>query len=119
MCTRQDCERHIGKWVQFRTPYGYHQGMIERITKDDKVIILSPRRYAPASLITAEVEGDEMQRLDLALAWYGRRPGYPAVGYPGGAVGGYGPGYGYGAWGWSRWAVSFLVIYALLGLWFW
>ncbi|QQE77180.1 hypothetical protein [Alicyclobacillus sp. SO9] len=106
MCTRAECERHIGKWVQLRTPYGVHRGVIERVTAT-KAIIKSPKQYIPVDL--ALDDADE-RKLDVALAW----GGYGRGGYPGG---GYGGAYGYGAWG--RWAVSFLIIYVLWGLWFW
>lgn len=117
MCTRQQCEAYVGQWVRFRTPYGAHQGMIERLTPS-KAIIVSPRQYAPAQLISDSVDVSDMEKLDVALAW--GRMGRGAVGYPGvgyGGAGRYG-GYGYG-YGWARWAVSFLVIYALFGLWAW
>lgn len=131
LCTRAQCEHHVGQWVQFRTKYGNHVGLVERITKDS-VIVLSPRQHIPTQLASADLSLDEHERLDLALAWWGGfgRGGYPG-GYGGGApgVGGYGRGYsgyagrgGYGGWGgygWGRWAVSFLIIYALWGLWLW
>ncbi|MCL6443451.1 MAG: hypothetical protein K6T83_08350 [Alicyclobacillus sp.] len=104
MCTKVQCQRYIGQYVQFHTPWGYHQGYLERMS-GNTVHVLSPRRYIPTHLASADLSDDETKRLDLALAGWG---GY----------GGYG-GYGYGGWGygWGRWAVSFLVIFALLGLW--
>jgi hypothetical protein len=113
MCTRAECERHIGKWVQFRTPYGVHRGVIERVTAT-KAIIKSPKQYIPVDL--ALDDDDDDRRLDVALAW----GGYGRGGYPGAGYGrGYGRGYGYGYGMWGRWAVSFLIIYLLFGLWFW
>lgn len=121
MCTRAECEGHVGQWVHFRTKYGYHVGLVERVTKDS-AIVLSPRQHIPARLATLDVNSDDAERLDLALAWGGfGRGGYPGAGYGGGA-GGYGGRGGYGGWGgygWGRWAVSFLIIYALWGLWLW
>jgi hypothetical protein len=117
VCTKAECQRNVGKWIHFRTPYGYHQGIIERIS-GNQAIIVSPRQYVPVQLASTVVSKDELQRLDVALAADG--PGWG--GYPGGAYGGgygrpgpYGRGFGFG---WSRWAVSFLIIYLLWGL-FW
>lgn len=79
---------------------------MERVNHNN-LIVLSPQKYIPVQLAKGSLEDDEVRRLDLALAW--------------GGYGGYGRGYGagYGGWagyGWGRWAVSFLVIYALWGL---
>lgn len=108
MCTRSQCEKHVGKWVKFRTPFGVHQGIIEEI-RGDKAIILSPKQYVPKQVESIDVTPEELGKLDVALA-YG---GYPGAG---GAVGGHYGGYGYWGFGWSRWAVSFLIIYLLWGL---
>lgn len=121
MCTRQQCEQYVGQWVRFRTPYGVHQGMIERVTPS-KAIVVSPQQYAPAELISDKVDASDMEKLDIALAWgpVGRGAvGYPGAGYGARAGAGYGGGYGGYGYGWARWAVSFLVIYALFGLWAW
>ncbi|WDL99390.1 hypothetical protein JC200_08250 [Alicyclobacillus sp. ALC3] len=130
MCTRQDCQQYVGRMVQFRTQWGNHVGVIERVT-DDTAVVLSPRQQIPTNLASAEVSEDEAQRLDLALArWGGMGAGYAgAPGYGGGpgyggAPGyGAGPGYGYPAYGWgfgwARWAVAFLWIFALWGLFLW
>ncbi|MCL6452675.1 MAG: hypothetical protein K6T78_03490 [Alicyclobacillus sp.] len=119
MYTKAQCEPYVGKWVHFRTKYGYHVGMIERVT-DDSAIVLSPRKYIPTQLASSPVSGDDAKRLDLALAWggYGGWGGAPGAGA--GAWGGRAgyPGWGWG-WGWGRWAVSFLIIYVLWGLWWW
>ncbi|KPV45762.1 hypothetical protein AN477_02000 [Alicyclobacillus ferrooxydans] len=122
MCTRADCERHVGQWVSFRTKYGYHVGLVERVTKDS-AIVLSPRQHIPTHLASADIRADDVERLDLALAWGGfGRGGYPGSGFGGGApgAGAYGGGFGgRGGYGWGRWAVSFLIIYVLWGLWLW
>jgi len=111
MCTRLDCTQHVGKWVHFQTAYGYHRGIIERVTAN-QAIVISPRHYIPTQLASESI--DDEQKLDLALVWGGfggaaARPGY----------GRYGGGYGGYGFGWARWAVSFLVIYALWGLLVW
>ncbi len=110
MCTRAMAQSHIGQLVHFRTQYGYHQGIIERIT-NDQAIIMSPKQYVPAQLVSSMLDADEVAKLDLALAFFGRPGvgGYPSRGYA--APGGYGMGFG-----WARWAVSFLAIYLLWGL---
>ncbi len=114
MCTKEECEKYVGQWVHFRTKYGYHVGLVERVT-NDSAVVLSPKQYIPAQFASANLSADEEQRLDLALAWWGGmgRGGYPGYGGAPGA-GAYGGGWG---WGWRRWAVSFLIIYVLWGLW--
>lgn len=110
MCSRADCKRNVGKYVRFQTPYGYHEGVIERIS-GEKAVILSPRKYIPVQFASKTLDTDAEQRLDIALAWGG-------FGGGGGYGGGYGAGYGgWGGYGWGRWAVSFLIIYVLWGLW--
>lgn len=116
VCTKAQCQRYIGKHVQFYTPWGYHRGFFEGMN-EHSVSILSPRRYIPAHLASAEITEDETKQLNLALvAWGGG--GYGGGGYGGGygGRGGYG---GYGGWGygWGRWAASWLIIYVLFGLW--
>ena len=105
MCSRAQCQRYVGQYVRFQTPYGYHEGVIERI-RGNQAIVLSPRKFIPVQFVSEPLDTDEEKRLDLALAWGG---GY-------GGRGGYG---GYGAWGygWGRWAVSWLIIFVLFGLW--
>jgi hypothetical protein len=119
MCTRSECELHAGRWVQLRTPWGQHRGIIERVT-ENSAIILSPRQFAPVHLAT-DVTQEEMQRLDVVHAWGGFGGGYPGGGYPRRGYGGGYPARGYGApgFGWTRWAVAFLSIYLLWGLLLW
>ena len=109
MCSRAQCQRYVGQYVRFQTPYGYHEGVFERI-RGNQAIVLSPRKFIPVQFASEPLDTDEEKRLDLALAWGG---GYGG-GY--GGRGGYG---GYGAWGygWGRWAVSWLIIFVLFGLW--
>lgn len=73
---------------------------------------MSPRQYIPVQLASSDVTLDDVEKLDIALAWYG---GIGRGGYPGGGYGG-GPGFGWGGYGWGRWAVSFLAIFLLFGL---
>ncbi|WP_245632860.1 hypothetical protein [Alicyclobacillus kakegawensis] len=105
MCSQRDCERYVGQWVQFSTPYGVHRGILERVTQRH-AIVLSPRQYIPAQFATESLKADEEKRIDAVLA-----SGY----------GPYGGGYGWGYPGayWGRWAVSFLIIFTLLGLGLW
>lgn len=105
MCKKEECEQYLGQWVGFRTKYGYHVGMVEKVT-DNTAIMLSPRKHIPTDLASSNLKLSEMERLDIALAWGG-------FGGGAGGAGGYG---GYGGWGWGRWAVSFLIIYVLWGL---
>lgn len=119
MCTKAQCEPYIGKWIEFRTPWGWHRGVIERVTNNTAVIV-SPSRYVPAQFAIADAALTPQR--DVALAWgMGGAPGTPGAGYGGypGGVGGY-PGGGFGWYGgWTRWAVSFLIIYVLWGLLLW
>jgi hypothetical protein len=71
---------------------------------------MSPRQYVPVHLAT-DITNDEIQKLDIVHAWGGVGGGYPGAGYGGRGV--YGRGLGFG---WSRWAVSFLVIFLLWDL---
>lgn len=113
LCSRAECMQNVGRYVRFQTPYGYHEGVIERIS-GQSAIVLSPQRYIPAHLATERLDEEETKRLDLALA-YGGYGGGGGYGAGRGGYGGYGGG-GYG-YGWGRWAVSFLIIYVLWGLW--
>ncbi|WP_234969709.1 hypothetical protein [Alicyclobacillus vulcanalis] len=80
------------------------------------MVIWSPRSQAvPAFILT----DGAAPRVDAELAYGGFGPG--PLGTPGYGAAPYGapvPGYGYGG-GWVRWAVPFLIIYALFGLFFW
>ncbi|MCI0184544.1 hypothetical protein [Sulfoacidibacillus ferrooxidans] len=117
MCTKAQCEQHVGQWIQFRTLYGHHIGRIEHVTAN-AAIVVSPSQYVPQHL-AKPVTADDESKLDMVLAfWPGG--GYPRVGYGGATGSGYGIRSGQvNGYGWQRWAVSFLIIYALWGLWFW
>ncbi|MCY0874915.1 MAG: hypothetical protein OWT28_01320 [Firmicutes bacterium] len=130
MCTRGQCQKNLGNWVQFETPWGRHRGVVERVT-DRGVLMRVPRQYAPTSLATHRAlrAETEEQRLDLALAqWgyggaggWGGGAGAPGYGAYGGAYGnrGYGNG-GYGGWwggGWWWWWLAFAWIFWLAFLW--
>lgn len=77
---------------------------MERVT-NHSAIMLSPRQYVPVQFASADVGEDEFAKLDAALIGYGYGGGYR--------------GYGGVGYGWQRWAVSFLIIYALWGLLLW
>ncbi|MBX6352966.1 MAG: hypothetical protein IRZ10_06480 [Thermoflavifilum sp.] len=109
MVSMAQCKPYVGQWVRFRTPYGEHTGYVERITPT-AMIVLSPRREIPVQLARDSLEVQPAK--DLTLAWWGGAGGWGAPGY--------GYGYGFGPYGgWARWAVSFLIIYALWGLLWW
>ncbi|MCL6631319.1 MAG: hypothetical protein K6T63_01690 [Alicyclobacillus herbarius] len=115
MCTRCQVEKHLGGWVEFRTPWGYHRGIVEQVTPN-AVLMRVPRRYAPAGIATVSNldvshRASPSEKLDIALAqWaYGRPYAYGARwGYP-----------GWGAWwaGWWWWWLAFAWIWALAFLW--
>lgn len=133
MCRQADVKHAVGGWVQFRTPWGTHRGIVEQVNSRG-VLMKVPKEYAPVSLAFGNNgrQTDE-QKLDAALAFggyggaYGAAPGYgprPGVGVgPGGGVGpGCGPrwGYpGYGAWGggWWFWWLAFAWIIFFAFLW--
>lgn len=122
MVTRLDCEKYVGRWVRIRTPYGWHRGIIEDIT-DTHAVIVSPDKYVPVQLASQKLTKDDLRKIDATFA-FGSFGGPSSVGLPGASAPGYGAyGPGYGGWGfgwnWSRWAVAFLVIYLLFGLWAW
>jgi hypothetical protein len=116
MCTRCQCQKAVGQWVQFRTPYGYHRGVVERVAPQG-VLMRVPRAYAPTSLASAIGLGEQTdeQRLDLALAQWGY--GAPANGAPGYAAPGYGYANGWWAAGWWWWWIAFAAIFWLAFLW--
>lgn len=126
MCTHADCFNNMGKWVQFRTQWGTHRGIVSDVN-DRAVLVRVPRQYAPtghASFAQSAPKDDEA-KLDLALAqWggYGGAPGwgggYRRSGYGAYNGGGWGrPGYGgwYGGWWW--WWLAFAWIFWLAFLW--
>lgn len=111
MCRQCDAQRAVGNWVQFRTQWGAHRGIVEQVNPR-AVLVRVPRQYAPAGLATGVQSGQtDEEKLDLVLAYgygrygagYGRRWGYP----------------GYGAWGggWWWWWLAFAWIFALAFLW--
>jgi hypothetical protein len=116
MCTQGQCMNYMGNWVQFRTPWGSHRGIISEVNNRG-VLVRVPRRYAPVSLAyhALENESDE-KKLDVALAGIGYG------GYPGAYGGRYGGRWGYpgaGAWygGWWWWWLAFAWIFWLAFLW--
>lgn len=113
MCTQGECNRAMGQWVRFQTPWGVHRGVVESVNQQ-AVLVRVPRTYAPTSLTShkATGESDDARKLDIALAVWGG--GY-AAGY-GRRGWGY-PGYGgwYGGWWW--WWLAFAWIFWLAFLW--
>ncbi len=115
MCTMDQCQEARGGWVQFQTQWGWHRGIVERVT-DQGVLMRVPRQYAPTAPAGGQrLQGSDQERLDLALAQWGYGPAYgPGYGVPrpgpwGGAPG-YGVGRGYGGWwgaGWWWWWLAF------------
>ena len=115
MATYAECQHHIGNWVQFRTPWGMHQGIISAVNPR-AVLVRVPRQYAPAlaSHQGAEPSLSDEQRLDLALTG-GGFPGYRR-GFAGPGYAGRGWGYpGWGAWagGWWLWWLAFATFFLL------
>jgi len=114
MCTMDQCQNNVGNWVQFRTPWGAHRGMIQSVNSRG-VLMKVPGQYAPVGLATYQgaTNASDEEKLDIALA-YGGYPGYgapggygPRPGYPGyGVRPGY-PGHGYWARGWWWWWLAF------------
>ncbi|MCL6444426.1 MAG: hypothetical protein K6T83_13405, partial [Alicyclobacillus sp.] len=95
MCTKGTCMKYLGGWVQFRTPWGYHRGVIESVN-DRAVLMRVPRQYAPVGLVSRSAGSEQLsdqERLDLTLAQWGY-PGYAGWGYPG-----WGARWGYPGWG--------------------
>lgn len=107
MCTMGECNKSMGQWVQFRTRWGSHRGVVEAVN-DRAVLMRVPRQYAPMGLVSHEQSSEE-QRLDIALAEWGGYGGYRGRwGYP-----------GYGAWraGYWWWWLAFASIFLLALLW--
>lgn len=112
MCTMGQCQQSIGNWVQFRTPWGNHQGIVESVNAR-AVLVRMPRQFAPSRLASGHLSGNsDEERLDVALAAYG----YHGVGYPGYRAWGY-PGYGIWRGGWWWWWLAFAWVFALAFLW--
>ncbi|MCL6625684.1 hypothetical protein [Alicyclobacillus shizuokensis] len=118
MCTRCQVQKYVGGWVEFRTPWGYHRGIVERVTPH-AVLMRVPKQYAPASYATASIQkaaqadarATDEQKLDIALAQWGYRRPYT-----------YGARWGYPGWagwwaGWWLWWLAFAWIWWLAFLW--
>ena len=112
MCTMGQCQKHLGGWVQFQTPWGMHRGVVERVTHQG-VLMRVPRQYAPVSLASAPQSDEDKLGAALAQWGYGRgAPGYGAYG------GGWGrPGYGWWGGGWLWWWLAFSWLFLLAFLW--
>jgi hypothetical protein len=120
MCTMGQCERNMGRWMEFRTPWGKTRGIVEQVNHR-AVLVRVPKEHAPVVLLNNSQSSDEA-RLDVTLA----QNGYPSYG-AGGGYGGGEPGYGGGArWGypgyyrwvgpWLFWWLAFAWIFWLLFL---
>lgn len=123
MCMRGDCTKAVGQWVQFRTQWGSHRGIVHAVN-DQAVLMRVPKQYAPSPLTATSLAPEsESGRLDLALAQWGYGYGAPGAAYGGpgygyGAGPGYGrPGYGWWAGGWWFWWLAFAWIFAFAFLW--
>lgn len=110
----------MGQWVQFRTQWGTHRGIISDVNQN-AVLIRVPRGYAPMAL-AGHHQGDnapDEEKLDLTLAQWGYG-GYGRGYAPYGAYGRRGWGSaGYGGWygGWWWWWLAFAWIFWLAFLW--
>ena len=132
LSTRSNVENAVGQWVQFRTPWGYHRGIVEQVNQR-AVLVKVPKEYAPISLAYGSANGaqNDAERLNTALT----KHNYRISGDVTPAFGGYGPGYGpgaggapggrwgypgYGDWGggWWWWWLAFAWIF-LFAFWFW
>jgi hypothetical protein len=123
LCTMGQCQKHLGQWVQFQTPWGRHRGVIEAVNPRG-VLIRVPRQYVPARLANHAQSPDQSdeQKLDMALTQWGYGGGWGGgPGYGGAPAwnGGYGrPGYGGWWWGgWWWWWLAFAWIFWLAWLW--
>lgn len=124
MNVREQCMTMQGSWVHFRTPWGYHRGIVQQV-EHQGVLVKMPRNYVPAHLANANSSAETKVELALQqVAWgnpnYGYGGGYH-YGQPGyGAGAGYGPyrpGYGWWNGGWLFWWLAFAWIFALAFLW--
>lgn len=108
---RKNCMKYKGGWVQFQTPWGMHQGIVERVSGQG-MLVRVPRQFAPA-LASLHIESNPNtgSQLDIAHAGWG----YPGKGFAGK---GFYPGGGWWAGSWWVWWVAFAAIFALSFL-FW
>ncbi|GMA50785.1 hypothetical protein GCM10025857_21420 [Alicyclobacillus contaminans] len=84
-----ECQRFVGRWVQFRTQYGCHLGYVERVS-EDSMIVVTPQRYMPAALLSAATADGQTSRMDVSLTW-----GIPRSGPRRAGVGPWGPNGGF------------------------
>lgn len=116
--TMGQCQRNVGRWMEFRTPWGKTRGIVEEVNHR-AVLVRIPKEHVPIQLLSQSHGADEA-RLDATLAEYG----YPAgPGYGGQTPGSGGncapngrwgyPGY-YGWYGsWFLWWLAFAWIFLL------
>ncbi|MDI3327261.1 MAG: hypothetical protein QJR06_01785 [Alicyclobacillaceae bacterium] len=111
------CRRRVGHWMEFRTPWGVHRGIIRRVTPDG-ILVSVPRRYAPrfafsATWAATPLQGGDVQQLQRvrhALA----RPVREHLGVE--LVQWAAPGWGWwhGGWWWWWIAWAWLLAFAFL-----
>ncbi|MBX6395916.1 MAG: hypothetical protein IRY98_09435, partial [Alicyclobacillaceae bacterium] len=61
------CRHRVGHWMEFRTPWGVHRGIIRRVTPHG-ILVSVPRPYAPrfayaAARASAPVQGNSVKQL--------------------------------------------------------
>ncbi|ATY84925.1 hypothetical protein CVV65_08315 [Kyrpidia spormannii] len=111
------CSRHVGRWMDFRTPWGRHRGIIRRVSPHG-VLVSVPRHYAPRfafaqAWASAPVSGGDVKQLHQIRHALARPVDTYLNAEP---VGWVAPGYGwwYGGWWWWWIAWAWLLAFALL-----
>ncbi|GMA49643.1 hypothetical protein GCM10025857_10000 [Alicyclobacillus contaminans] len=46
----RDFDRHRGQWIEFKTPWGKHRGIVESVQRD-RVLVKMPKQYATRGLL--------------------------------------------------------------------
>ncbi|MDI3256314.1 MAG: hypothetical protein QJR01_01060 [Kyrpidia sp.] len=58
------CRGRVGHWMEFRTPWGVHRGVIRRVTPDG-LLVSVPRRFAPRFALAQSWAGAPVQGGDI------------------------------------------------------